>query len=237
MSRFTIFTIILSVSVVTVLADLAVRDYFDEGQASVITDGRPSDSEATSIMRPEDATFNSAASQPTEPPSAPSPEPAPAPQPAPAPVPESVLAPISAPQLFITPEKIKEAGFTGKVSEAHFPGKVYQLLDITQHPVDNIGLFEISADTGPVASVTEIVLRDEIRALQLYVLLQNKTKPYIDLSLNETNAYGDRSFYVNHAKKPDEAFLTVKIRNRIYSIAYVKFYHPEIKKLIQLLSA
>lgn len=140
------------------------------------------------------------------------------------------------PSAVVTDEKVKQAGFTGQFSEKHFNGKVFQLLDITKIPVDAIGFYDISQDGATVVSITEIALKDEIRALQLYTLLQNKTKTYIDLSLNETNAYGDRSFYINHTKKPDEAFLTVKVGKMIYSFAYVKFYHPEIKKLIQLLT-
>ncbi len=98
-------------------------------------------------------------------------------------------------------------------------------------------MYQVFSNDSPLVSITEIALKDEIRALQLYILLQNKTKTYIDLTLNETNAYGDRSFYVNHAKKPDEAFLTVKIGKNLYSFAYVKVYHPQVKKLIEILNS
>ena len=140
------------------------------------------------------------------------------------------------PSAVVTDEKVKQAGFSGQFTEKHFNGKVFQLLDITKIPVEAIGFYDLSQDGATVVSITEIALKDEIRALQLYTLLQNKTKTYIDLSLNETNGYGDRSFYINHAKKSDEAFLTVKIGKRIYAFAYTKFYHPQIKKLIQLLN-
>lgn len=139
------------------------------------------------------------------------------------------------PVSFVTSALVKSAGFKGTIDKKQFPGKLYQLLDISTFPVESIDNYMIQEDTVAAASITEIVLRDEIQALQLYLLLQNKTKPYIDLTLNETNAYGDRSFYVNHKDKPNEAFLTVKIKNRIYGFAYVKFYHPELKKLIELL--
>jgi hypothetical protein len=217
MNKFTIFTIILAVSVITVMADLVIRDYFGastefgESEASVIREPEPNYAVIPDIA----------------------PEPA-APEPA---TPEPVATePVAIPpSATVTLAKIREAGFTGNFMEKHFEGKLFQLLDITKNPVDAIGFYEISQDVGPIASVTEIALRDEIRALQLYSLLQNKTKPYIDLTLNETNAYGDRSFYINHAKKQGEAFLTVKIGRMIYGFAYVKFYHPEVKKLIQLL--
>ena len=153
-------------------------------------------------------------------------------------LPETTSPQTQAPPVILTPALFNQAGFTTEAKEVHFNGKVFQLLDITKIAVSGITMFELSdgADSSKVVlSFTEIDLPDEIRALQLYMLLQNKTKPYIDLSLNETNAYGDRSFYVNHSKKPDEAFLVVKMNKMIYAFAYVKAYHPQIKKIIQLL--
>lgn len=227
MNKFTIFTVILAVSVITVTLDLAVRDYFDvkEGETSVISApvsaGADEPQEVAASAQERASASDFSAAQPLVPPESPVfiEEPA-----------------ISAPSVTITQEAIKNAGFENGFTEKHFDGKVFQLLDITKNPVDSIGLYEVTKDGVAIASVTEISLRDEIRALQLYILLQNKTKPYIDLSLNETNAYGDRSFYINHQKKPDEAFLVVKIGKTLYGFAYVKTYHPQIKRLIQLLA-
>lgn len=218
MNKFTIFTIILAVSIVTVMADLGFRErYGNSGQTSVITREEPVSTGTTTA--PAQAPIQPAADVSTG-----------------TGTPAAVTYAVPPPSSTITQDKVTSAGFTGSFTEKHFDGKVFQLLDITKIPVEAIGLYEIAQDGTPVVTVTEIVLKDEIKALQTYVLLQNKTKPYIDLSLNETNAYGDRSFYINHAKKPGEAFLTVKIGKMIYSFAYVKFYHPEIKKLIQLLT-
>lgn len=227
MNKFTIFTIILVISAVTVTVDLAARDYLaksgqvstlisevspviSDSQEEIETDDRPTD-------QPPVAPVTTVETQPE--------------------LPKNPVDVIPQPSATINQEKIRQAGFAGVLTENHFDGKVYELLDITKNPVEAIGFYEIKQDGGPIASVVEIALQDEIRALQLYVLLQNKTKPYIDLSLNETNAYGDRSFYINHAKKPDEAFLTVKIGKIIYAFAYVKSYHPELKKLIQILGS
>lgn len=215
MNRFTIFTILLVLTVSVVTADLAVRDYFDEGEAQ---------SAETSVL---DSAFPD--TEPREPHES---QPPPPPEPSPPEPPQYIPPPKSS---TVTQTLLLEAGFNGKIKEDHFNGKVFELLDITRFPVEAISFYKILLDAGPVVSIVEIRLQDEIRALQLYSLLQNKTKPYIDLSLNETNAYGDRSFYINHAKKPNEAFLAIKIRNMIYGIAYVKVFHPEVKKLIQSL--
>lgn len=234
MNKFIIFTIILSVSVITVTADLVVRDYYNEGEgeASVISiDGSPDSASGAAEDVPETApeTENQESSPPE---SVIAQDPAPA---DPAPVPsEPYVPPPSSSN--ITEDKIRQAGFTSVIfNEEQFQGKVFQLLDITQFAVEAISFYELKAEDSPIASITEIALRDEIRAIQLYTLLQNKTKTYIDLTLNETNSFGDRSFYINHAKKPGEAFIAVRIGRTIYAFAYVKVYHPEIKKLITLL--
>lgn len=230
MSKFTIFTIILSISVVTVTADLVLRDYFQTGGANIIKSDEisPVISSEERLSRDE---------QPRRIESNPAPERQPVEQTI-AEQTTALIEPVavapSAP--VITADLVRQAGFTDDFVEKQFNGKVFQLLDITRNPVDNISMYEVSENGSAAVSITEITLSDEIRALQLYILLQNKTKPYIDLSLNETNAYGDRSFYINHAKKPNEAFLTMKIGHTIYAFAYVKTRHPEVKKLIALLT-
>lgn len=217
MNKFTIFTVILAICVVTVTADLVLRDYFangaqHSGEASVLNEEI---SPVISDVLPSEPTDILTAKEPET---------------------ETLQEIRKPPAPTITQDIVKKAGFTGVLTEQFFNGKFFQLLDITKIPVESIGFYELEQDGGKIATITEIALQDEIRALQLYVLLQNKTKPYIDLTLNETNAYGDRSFYINHAKKPEEAFLTVKIGSKLYGFAYVKFYHPELKNLISLLN-
>lgn len=220
MNKFTIFTVIFAVAVIAVVGSMASQDYAGKQMQANVLEISPviadEEEKKEEIKQIQPQAAEEKAETPVENVSQPYAPPPPA--------------------STITEQIIANAGFSGDFKEEHFDGKLFQLLDITKHPVDAISLYMISENGAPVASVTEIVLRDEIRALALYSLLQNKTKPYIDLSLNETNAYGDRSFYINHAKKPDEAFLTVKIGKTIYGFAYVKFYHPQIKKLIQLLT-
>lgn len=243
MNRFTIFTIILSVSVITIFADLLVRDVVGpQGMASVISSQKDSQAEVSPVFSDSDEsvagdTFKDLVpddavtlEDPTQDENAPQSDSTSTPDST-----ASTQTTATPPVSFVTSALVKNAGFKGTIDKKQFPGKLYQLLDISTFPVESIDNYMIQEDTVAAASITEIVLRDEIQALQLYLLLQNKTKPYIDLTLNETNAYGDRSFYVNHKDKPNEAFLTVKIKNRIYGFAYVKFYHPELKKLIELL--
>ena len=61
-------------------------------------------------------------------------------------------------------------------------------------------LRSVAETEGAVGVLTEVVFPDEISTQEFYQLLQNKTKVYVDLSINETNSYGDRSFSLIMAK-------------------------------------
>ena len=54
-------------------------------------------------------------------------------------------------------------------------------------------------------------------------------------SINETNEFGNSSFYMNDLSRSSTAFLTVRIGRLIYSFSYPKQYHPQVKNLITLL--
>lgn len=229
MNRFTIFTIILSISVVTVIADVAIHDYFSKrGLANILSASEVSpvfsDEPQKSEADPGDDDIQSNNSQENQQKVVVS---------QPPPVTPQFAVPVNP---LITEPTLRAAGFTGPFRESRFSGKLFQLLDISKSRLESVGQYEVTENNVPAVSVIEMTCPDEIACLELYSLLQNKTKPYIDLSLNETNAYGQRSFYINHSKKKDEAFLVVKIGRRLYGFAYVKFYHPEVKKLIQSLT-
>jgi len=209
---------VLVIAVVTVITDLSLRKYLDpdNSQTSVISAVPKDVTDVTQLPKDSNLVPPAIASSapievvvPLEPVIVTPPEPS-----------------------ILTKELILSSALGEDVSDKHFDGKVFQLLDITSTPVADVNSYEMSVEKIPVASITEITLADEIRAMQLYLLLQNKTKPFIDLSLNETNTYGARSFYINHAKKTDEAFLTVQIGKRLYNFAYLKIYHNEVKNLL-----
>lgn len=135
---------------------------------------------------------------------------------------------------FLTENRILQVGFQ-EVKNTEFSGKIFELFDLGKTNPLIINSFQINDEGSPVGVITETVFTDEISAQEFYALLQNKTKVYIDISVNETNSFGERSFFINHRKKPQEAFLVVRIREYVYSFAYVKSYHPRIKSLISLI--
>ncbi len=61
------------------------------------------------------------------------------------------------------------------------------------------------------------------------------TKRSDSININETNSYGDKSFYFNDFNKNDTAFLVILKNNTVYGLEYKKDNHDIIKKLIDLL--
>lgn len=117
-----------------------------------------------------------------------------------------------------------------------FSGKVFQLLDISEISLDFSAQGSLKNNGQMEAVIYELHALDEVMAAELYQLIKRKTIVYSDISINETNNYGDGSFYINHVRKPDEVFLTVRIKNKVYAFAYSKQFHENIIKLISLLT-
>lgn len=215
MSKFTFFTILFSLIVIVIVGQLVLKDaiFPQEYKTQVITEEIK-----TEAIQPEEVKSEEVQQE----------EPAPAKATAGEPL--SVEEPRESEFQTI----LEQSGFVD-IKEAPFSGKLFELFDFGTYQPDSTTVFQMNDLNSLIGIAAEIQLQDEITAQELYTLLQNKTKVYTELSINETNSYGDRSFYINHKKKPDEAFLIVRMKNVLYGLAYVKSYHPRIKTLISLL--
>jgi hypothetical protein len=68
-----------------------------------------------------------------------------------------------------------------------------------------------------------------------YETLKVRAAEGLNVEINSNNEFGDASFYMNDVKRQSTAFLTVKIASNIYGFSYPKEYHPQIKNLIKLI--
>ncbi|MBD3331147.1 hypothetical protein GF354_06535 [Candidatus Peregrinibacteria bacterium] len=134
--------------------------------------------------------------------------------------------------VFLNDEQIKKAGFVNayKENEAH-DGYLYKTVYI---------------DDLPDVSFTKYVIRDQSRLFaKVYVIspesstsnavyksIKARAEASLNSSVNQTDEYGDGSFYLNDSTRSSIAFLTVKIGPSIYGFSYPKEYHPQIKNLI-----
>lgn len=117
-----------------------------------------------------------------------------------------------------------------------FSGKVFQLLDISEVSLESATQGNLKNGEALEGVIYELKALDEVMAAEVYQLIKQKTIEYNEISVNETNKYGDGSFYINHVQKPNEVFLTIRIKNKIYAFAYSRPSHENIVKLISLLT-
>ncbi|KKU80021.1 MAG: hypothetical protein UY05_C0016G0008 [Candidatus Peregrinibacteria bacterium GW2011_GWA2_47_7] len=242
MNKFTIFSVFFSLALMVVIADMVIRDYVASktSQTSVITaledfqnrnffdaDAK-SDTIVDSAKTPDDTIVVPAA------PDASSSVDTIVESPANDPL---ISDEISFPPLrgMLNERAIKDVGFT-RVERVRFDQKVFQLFDIGSVRRNADALFQVYDESGSAVGVLlEVAFLDEISSQQLYDFLKNKSKVYLDLSVNEKNDYASRSFFVNHVRKPNEVFLVFKEGKYVYCFAYVKQQHSRIKALISLL--
>lgn len=87
-----------------------------------------------------------------------------------------------------------------------------------------------------IASFYEFHGDSELLAGEIYLLMKEKAAAGLDVNINETNTYGDNSFFINYGDRPNTAFLVVKIRESVYSLTYEKGLHSFIESLLSYLN-
>lgn len=208
MHKFTIFSIIFSFMVILVVAELVVNDYLNKE----ITPPKSLEMGQANILVDEDAVITE-----TEP--------------------EVVGSEAAAlPGFQVTQELLAKSEFTEPVFRAvEFNGKYFQLIDVSDFAkgVKKANIFENQRFAG---AIYENHLANAEAAYEFYQLLQAEGQKSIENQINETNAYGDNSFYVNNRNKNATAFLVIKLEKSVFAFEYPHRSHSKIKALINNLA-
>jgi len=86
-----------------------------------------------------------------------------------------------------------------------------------------------------VASFYEFNPGSASSAAEFYILLKQKCSAEIGVLLNETNGFGDGSFYLNYFEFPEKVFVVFRKDDKVFAFTYGKELHPAVTKLISLL--
>lgn len=235
MQKFTIFTVFTAIIVLSLVFEISSGETQGDDFAANVARENFGEREFKKSFGQEERAL------PEEPPveeKAPESEPEPEKAPATKPDPEKSSEPSSEKPYHSDKltQTIRQISAVFSYEPEQFGGKVFQLIEITDLPLEgavqgnwqNQGVIE--------AVVYEMPAADEVMAAEVYQLIRKKTALYPDISVNETNKYGDGSLYINHARKPNEAFLVVRVKKTVYAFAYGKTFHDNIEKLITLLT-
>lgn len=139
--------------------------------------------------------------------------------------------------VYLRDEQIKSAGFVGAYLEnEQYDGYLFKSI-----PTNDLSDTEITKSLIRTADellakvyIFKIGIDNDIN--DVYQLLKMRASEGLNIEINETDDFGNNSFYMNDSRRSNTAFLTTRIGAFIYAFSYPKEYHSQVKNLIQLIS-
>ncbi len=130
-----------------------------------------------------------------------------------------------------------EIGFKNVIlAKIPFQGILFESIDLRDIKNVDIEVYNIlDNDRRRIATFYAFNTHDGSIADELYSLVRQKALLLPNASLNETNAFGTASFYINFKERTTFTFLVVNQGRNVYALTYQKDLHPFIKKLITFL--
>ena len=132
---------------------------------------------------------------------------------------------------------IDQVGFSdGVLQRVPFNGKIFDGVDVSDFNNGEVAAYNLLQNNRDVAmQITEYDGQTETDASQFYSLLMQKSGLVQNAKVNETDQFGENSFYLNFQDKKSDVFIVVKGGKYVYALAYQKDLHPEVKMLLNLL--
>lgn len=217
MSKFTLFTLFLSSIIIVIAAEVMVNEYLDtpysfEGATNVFqtqnqTKTTPSENGQETVEVQNSSSSDGAATQFND----------------------SVTT--------LNTTLFSKAGIEGyTVATLPFAGKLFGTISIGDFAIipgneitlskdgsaKNVGLYEFNP--GSIDSAKEF-----------YTLVKQRSEQEIGVILNETNSFGDASFYVNSYEQPEKVFLVFRKGSHVFGFNYPKEMHAVMSKLVSFL--
>ncbi len=250
MHKFTVFSILLSISVVLVLLDVLTHNYLNRHDSAEIS----SVQETTSSEFPLDAEtpegddgLNQDLETQTEAEITPTPdsedqESLPGINLAPGTIaPETTDTPVelqsvpSTIEAWLGTEALSRAGFQAPVlKNAPSSDLIFQFLT---KPA-NASIFQWNFFDGQdyIGTLVEIAAQTETEGFQNYLQLRDEANRSNDLgTVNEMNLYGDASFYFNHFIQSKTIRIVIRRDSRVFALEYRHEAHDVMKKLFDIL--
>lgn len=126
-----------------------------------------------------------------------------------------------------------------KYEAINFNGKLFDLFDVKELDPDDVSLGTLSVVSGEqktlIGAAYELPFTDKTDARRFYTRIKAEAKAASDIDTNETNQFGENSFYINHQAKVAQVFLVTLKGDKIYAFAYKNEYHETMKPFLGLL--
>jgi hypothetical protein len=126
-----------------------------------------------------------------------------------------------------------------KYEAINFNGKLFDLFDVKELDPDDVSLGTLSVAVGEqktlIGAAYELPFPDKTDARRFYTRIKSEAKAASDIDTNETNQFGENSFYINHQAKVAQVFLVTLKGDKVYAFAYKNEYHETMKPFLGLL--
>ena len=204
MSKFSIFTIFLSTTILVVVAELLVNHYLKYPQLQTELAANVAGQQSEMTQQTSATTSSSTKKKNNE---------------------------------TLTTALVQSAGFSNtELTVVTFNGILFENLDLRDFKSVPIFQYALTHQNQALASFYEFRADSHLMSQEVYAYLKERSAQVIGAVVNETNQFGENSFYINFLEKPDQAFLVVKLQNNVYALTYQKEYHKLIKQLLLLLA-
>ncbi len=120
--------------------------------------------------------------------------------------------------------------------EAPYSGKLFDTI-----PFQDLSFVQTSESSLNKNQVVQVASFDEFNpgtvesAQEVYDLVKEKCIGETDGIVNETNNFGEQSFYLNYFQHTEKVFLVFRKGTRVFAFRYDKDLHDAMTKLIELL--
>ena len=208
MQKFTVFAILLSLSVVLVLGDLLLSKYLKTSalQANV---------QNVALVEQElPAQLDPSLEDPS-----------------------TTEVPVETPESQVALNNLEAAGFFAPtLKEALFSGLLFQFIPLEESGDTISSQWSIFDGENYVGTIYELAYPSETGALQGYFAIRNLAQGLTELgTVNEVNLYGEGSFYFNHKIKNQTVFAVIRSGSTVYGFEYPYTFHENMKKLFDFL--
>lgn len=140
------------------------------------------------------------------------------------------------PNVYLRDEQIKSAGFVGAyLEDGDAEDKLYKSISLIDFEDSDVRQSIIRTDNEMLAKVTVVRPGTGSEVGDMYEIIKGRAAAGLNTEVNETNDFGQGSFYMNDASRQGTAFLTVRLGGLIYGFSYPKTYHSQVKNLLQLI--
>ncbi|MBT5516716.1 hypothetical protein HOH67_01525 [Candidatus Peregrinibacteria bacterium] len=209
MQKFTIFTILLSISLILVLGDLVLHDYLKnpvivEVPVEVMV---PAESPLLEAPAAEESAAVELAAEP------------------------------SANLNHLGADMLRSVGFAEPVmKETIFSGLLFQFIAFADQTDALVQQWNTFNGTDYVGTMYEITYPTETSSFEGYLNIRQRAEELSDLGeVNENNLYGGGSIYFNHLVKTKTIHMIMRSGNKVYAFEYAVAHHEKMKNLFDLL--